>query len=194
MRPFLWPSAYFPFARLRHFLEQFAGPAFGAQLDFRGILNEFAILDLPRILCIAAALSPISFTSSIGERGARYKSNNWFDRGTVERHALDVLGEADGPFGAREITKRMLADKGVADATTKQIRDLQARVLRSLRGYRARESRLWALRRRRNGCLGPSRLSPLRVEWRTCGSLPCARRHSILLQRDQTISQPSDPT
>ncbi len=35
----------------------------------------------------------------------RYKGNPWFKRGTLVRHALDVLRKAQGPLTAREITE-----------------------------------------------------------------------------------------
>jgi len=42
----------------------------------------------------------------------RYKGNGIFKRGTILRHALDVLRKAQGPLTAREITERMLEPAG----------------------------------------------------------------------------------
>jgi hypothetical protein len=63
----------------------------------------------------------------------RYKGNAWFKRGTLFRHALEVLRDAQGPMTAREITLAMLAAQGVHDATAKQVRDLQGGVQTALR-------------------------------------------------------------
>jgi hypothetical protein len=93
--------------------------------------------DMLHVEAVIRLLSPSFDVKAIAAR-RRYKSNKWFDRGTVVRHALDVLRDADGPLSAREITVKMLADKGVPDATTKQIRDLQASVLRSLKSYQGK--------------------------------------------------------
>jgi hypothetical protein len=42
----------------------------------------------------------------------RYKGNGIFKRGTILRLALDVLRKAQGPLTARELTERMLAERG----------------------------------------------------------------------------------
>jgi hypothetical protein len=42
----------------------------------------------------------------------RYKGNAWFKRGTILRHALDVLRKAQGPLTARGITERMPTGQG----------------------------------------------------------------------------------
>src|SRR6266568_3145046 len=46
----------------------------------------------------------------------RRKPNPWFKRGTVFRHALDVLRAAGKPVTIRETALAMLAAKGIADA------------------------------------------------------------------------------
>jgi hypothetical protein len=65
----------------------------------------------------------------------RYKGNPWFKRGTLLRHALDVLRKAQGPLTAREITERMLAARGVSGATPKVMRGLMASVQTSLQNH-----------------------------------------------------------
>jgi hypothetical protein len=90
--------------------------------------------DMLSIEAVIRLVAPSYNMKSIAAR-RRYKSGRWFDRGTVIRHALDILRDHDGALTAREITERMLAARGVADATTKQVRDLQASVLRSLKSY-----------------------------------------------------------
>lgn len=65
----------------------------------------------------------------------RRKLNPWFKRGTVLRHALDVLRRSQRPMTTRQITEHMLAARGVADAKPKAIRDLAGSVLASLRNH-----------------------------------------------------------
>jgi len=62
----------------------------------------------------------------------RYKGNAWFKRGTILRHALDVLRKAQGPLTARELAERMLAARGVVGVTPKAMRSLIASVQTSL--------------------------------------------------------------
>jgi hypothetical protein len=61
----------------------------------------------------------------------RYKGNSVFKRGTILRNALDVLRKAQGPLTAREITERMLAERG-ASIDAKAMRSLIASVQTSL--------------------------------------------------------------
>lgn len=65
----------------------------------------------------------------------RYKGNAWFKRGTLLRHALDVLRKAQGPLTAREITEGMLATRGVTSASPKAMRGLIASVQTSLQNH-----------------------------------------------------------
>jgi hypothetical protein len=62
----------------------------------------------------------------------RYKGNGIFKRGTILRHALDVLRKTQGPLTAREITQRMLAARSVAAPAPKAMRSLIASVQTSL--------------------------------------------------------------
>jgi hypothetical protein len=64
----------------------------------------------------------------------RHKGNDWFKRGTLLRHALDVLRKAQGPMTAREITERMLAARGV-NADPEGVRRLIASVQASLQNH-----------------------------------------------------------
>ncbi len=61
----------------------------------------------------------------------RYKGNGIFKRGTILRHALDVLRKAPGPLTAREITERLLSERR-ATLTPKAMRSLIASVQTSL--------------------------------------------------------------
>lgn len=66
----------------------------------------------------------------------RYKGNAWFRRGTILRHALEMLRKAQGPLTAREIAERMLAAKGARDdASPKALRGLTASVQTSLQNH-----------------------------------------------------------
>ncbi len=65
----------------------------------------------------------------------RHKGNAWFKRGTLLRHALDVLRKAQGPLTAREITEVMLAARGVTSASPKALRGLIASVQTSLQNH-----------------------------------------------------------
>ncbi len=62
----------------------------------------------------------------------RYKTNGLFKRGTILRNALGVLRKAQGPLTAREITERMLAERGAAMPAAKAMRSLIASVQTSL--------------------------------------------------------------
>ncbi len=61
----------------------------------------------------------------------RYKGNGIFKRGAILQNALDVLRNAQGPLTAREITERLLADRGTT-LTPKAMRSLIASVQTSL--------------------------------------------------------------
>jgi hypothetical protein len=71
----------------------------------------------------------------------RYKGNAWFKRGTLLRHALDVLRKAQGPLTAREITERMLAARGVTNVNPKDMRGLIASVQTSLQLHNGKSVR-----------------------------------------------------
>jgi hypothetical protein len=62
----------------------------------------------------------------------RRKLNPFFKRGTVFRHAIDVLRTATAPLTAREITLAMLHSAGVSEPDPKAVRDLCGGVQASL--------------------------------------------------------------
>ena len=68
----------------------------------------------------------------------RRRQNPWFKRGTVLRHAMDMMRRASTPLTTREITEGMLRARGVTDAKPRAIRDLMCSVLSSLQNYRGR--------------------------------------------------------
>jgi HB1, ASXL, restriction endonuclease HTH domain len=65
----------------------------------------------------------------------RYKGNPWFKRGTILRHALDVLRKAQEPLTAREVAERMLATKGISGVAPKTMGSLVASVQVSLSNH-----------------------------------------------------------
>jgi hypothetical protein len=62
----------------------------------------------------------------------RYKSNPWFKRGTLFRHAIDALRVAEKPLTAREIAEAMIHAEGVSDPMPESVRDLIGGVNASL--------------------------------------------------------------
>jgi hypothetical protein len=58
-----------------------------------------------------------------------------FERGTLFRHALDVLRAANRPLTTREVIVAMLQARGLFEPTTKQVRDLYGGVQSSLRNW-----------------------------------------------------------
>jgi hypothetical protein len=67
----------------------------------------------------------------------RNKGNAWFRRGTIMRHALEVLKRTSMPLTAREIAKRMLVERGVVreDVSPQAMRSLAAAVQASLKNH-----------------------------------------------------------
>jgi hypothetical protein len=63
----------------------------------------------------------------------RQRINPWFKRGTMFRHAIDVLKTAKGPLTVREIAIGVLASQGVADPDLKVVRDLEGGIRSCLR-------------------------------------------------------------
>jgi hypothetical protein len=91
-------------------------------------------LSMLQVEAVMKLLAPGYNVQAIAVR--RRKPNPWFKRGTVFREALDVLRTAERPLTAREITHRMLAAKGVENASMKAVRDLTGGVNSSLRNHK----------------------------------------------------------
>ncbi len=68
----------------------------------------------------------------------RRKSNPWFKRGTVLRHVLGVLREAEAPLTPREITERMVKAHGVVDANSAEVAKLAKSVLSALQCHKGK--------------------------------------------------------
>jgi hypothetical protein len=56
-----------------------------------------------------------------------------FERGTLFRHALDVLRTTEEPLTTREVVLAMLKARGLSEPTSKQVGDLYGGVQSSLR-------------------------------------------------------------
>lgn len=65
----------------------------------------------------------------------RRKLNPWFKRGTIFRHAMDVLRVATGPLTSREIAEAMLAARGVKDASSEAVAALAGSVQSSMTNH-----------------------------------------------------------
>lgn len=91
--------------------------------------------DMQHVEAVIRMFAPGYNVASIAAK-RRNKSNPWFKRGTLYRSALDVLREAGEPLTARQIAERVLARRHVTNATTKQVRDLQAGIHSSLRNHK----------------------------------------------------------
>jgi hypothetical protein len=63
----------------------------------------------------------------------RRKPNPWFRRGTIYRHAIDVLRAAPGPMTARQIAESMLAKQNTTGVSKGRVIELAGSVLSSLR-------------------------------------------------------------
>jgi hypothetical protein len=61
----------------------------------------------------------------------RYKGNPWFKRGTLFRHAMEIMRQTKVPLTSRQIAELLLASKGIHDRTVE--RDLANSVQASLR-------------------------------------------------------------
>jgi hypothetical protein len=68
----------------------------------------------------------------------RRKVNPWFKRGTQFRYALDALRTADKPLTTSEVVSRMLAAKGVTNASQDDIKMIFGSVGVSLREHEGR--------------------------------------------------------
>jgi hypothetical protein len=62
----------------------------------------------------------------------RVTGNPWFRRGTLFRHALEILRTAAAPMTVKEITAAVVTGAGITDATAKQRLNLESGVRASL--------------------------------------------------------------
>jgi len=89
------------------------------------------------VAAVIRRFSPEYDVESISAR-RQYKANAWFKRGTLFRSALDVMRGTAEPLTVRQIIDRMLAAKGIANARSDQVRDIQCAVLASLQHRRGK--------------------------------------------------------
>jgi hypothetical protein len=90
--------------------------------------------DMKAVETVIRMLEPGYDTRHMGHR-RRFKPNPWFRKGEAYRSALDVLRKAERPLTAREIVMRMLAARGIKNATVKQIIVLAGAVQNSCRNH-----------------------------------------------------------
>ena len=95
-------------------------------------LGEKLAQDMKHVEAVIRMFEPSFDVRKIAIR-RRQQGNPWFKRGTVFRHAIDVLRTASEPVTARDIAIAMLAAKGVADAKPRAVSDLAVAVTCSLK-------------------------------------------------------------
>ena len=96
--------------------------------------------DMKAVETVIRMLEPGYDTRHMGHR-RRFKPNAWFRKGEAYRSALDVLRKAERPLTAREIVMRMLAARGIKNATAKQILILAQAVQNSCRNHLGKTTR-----------------------------------------------------
>jgi hypothetical protein len=90
--------------------------------------------DAKHVEAVIRMFDPGFDTKGISAR-RRVTGNPWFKRGTLFRHALDVLRAAPEPMTVRALTDAVLAAKGITDATDKQRAGLEAALRSSLENH-----------------------------------------------------------
>jgi hypothetical protein len=65
----------------------------------------------------------------------KQQTNPWFKRGTLFREALGVLRTATEPLTVKEVTDRVIAAKGVKDATTRQYKGIESGIRACLENH-----------------------------------------------------------
>jgi hypothetical protein len=68
----------------------------------------------------------------------RRKPNQFFKRGTLLRHVLDLLRKAERPLSPREIALQLLEAKGVTSAAPKDISRLTGSILSALQNHKGK--------------------------------------------------------
>ena len=84
---------------------------------------------------VEAVIKLLEPSYNLRKIAVRRRKPNRFKRGTVFRHALDVLRTAEELLTARQIAERMITAKGVTDASAKAVRDLAGSVNSSLHNH-----------------------------------------------------------
>lgn len=115
------PHAKILTTQASHTLEQLHAELGGKILDNKAEAKRLAAA-MVHVEAVLKMLQPGYDVRPIAVR--RRKPNPWFKRGAVWRAVLDMLRVAEGPLTTRQITARMLATKGVTNASDKAARDL----------------------------------------------------------------------
>ncbi len=126
------PRAEIATKQAKYTLEQLHAELAGKLLDNKKEARRLSQA-MKHVEAVLKLLDPAYDVRPIAVR--RRKPNQWFRRGTMYRHALDVLRTASKPLTTREITLAMLQAKGVTDAEPKAIRDLFGAVQAALRKH-----------------------------------------------------------
>lgn len=87
--------------------------------------------DMIHVEAVIKLIAPDYSLRTIAVR--RRKPNPYFKRGTIFRSVLELLRTAQEPLTASEITKRLLAAKGVSEPSRDELRNLFGGVQSSLR-------------------------------------------------------------
>jgi hypothetical protein len=113
---------------LEHLHAELAGKLAEAKREVTRLMRA-----MKHVEAVLKLLQPGYKLSSIAVRRRRH--NLWFKRGTVLRHVLGVLREAQGPLTPREITDRMLAARDVKDADPKEVYRLSKSIASALHSH-----------------------------------------------------------
>jgi hypothetical protein len=106
----------------------------GGQIQAAKAQAERLASDARHVEAVIRMFDPDYNVRAIAAR-RRVRSNPWFKRGTLFRHALDVLRAAPGPMTVREITDAVLAAKAITDATPDHRKGIEAGVRASLEDH-----------------------------------------------------------
>lgn len=106
--------------------------------------------NLTHVRAVIKIVSPDFDIASVKPKRG-HKPNTWFKRGTAFLVALDVLREAKEPLSMWEICRRMLAKRGVANPSERDIRIVANMIKNTLNRYNrksvksneAKRNRLW---------------------------------------------------
>jgi hypothetical protein len=109
----------------------------GGKIDSNKREAERLANSMKHLEAVIAMLSPGFDIRRIAVK-RRNRKNRWFKRGTMFRAVLGVLKGAKGPLTVREITTRLLADRGEADPDPKTIRQLEGGIRATLLSKRGR--------------------------------------------------------
>jgi hypothetical protein len=126
------PRAEIATTQARHTLEQLHAEL-GGKIQQNKEEAEKLAQDMRHVEAVLKMLDPSYSVRSISVR--RRKKNPYFKRGTIFRHVLEVLREAESPLTASEITTRLLVAKGVSEPSKDDFKNLFGGAQGSLRNH-----------------------------------------------------------